>query len=423
MIYKIKNELIQAKTFLSFTFVKIFGHLFIFLISLIIAKMLSPAGFGSYSLSIMIVFFFTSLFIYSSQIPFIVYANEEKKRDNRINITFSIQLVFLLMSLISFILILFLFKNNIKNFTGMSDLNLVFLFFAYLGIGLNSFIENLFLALDKRFVHALYFLAFGTLNLVLILFFYSQKNVNINTIFLTFFISGIISFVLFFHQIEFKKLFPFVLEKRIFFEMSKWVKWQIMGSISIYLINWGDNIVLSYFVSMEEIGVYNLGYQLFKGLISLTYILYSYFIPFISQNFNDNKKMRNYLYVKRPKIILIGILCGVFIFVSIPHIISYIYGNIYKESAVVLRILLVGLFFHLYVVFYTPIFNSMKRYKFIQSASIIQILINILLDIILVPIMGIIGAAIGTTMAYFVTLILYERYFLDNFPKLLKGKI
>ena len=314
MISKFKKEMIQSKTFLNFTFLKILGQGMAFIVPLAIAKILSPEGFGSYSLSMMIVFFFTSAFIASSQTPFIVYANEELKKTGKINKAFSVQLLFLLSATIFCILFIFIFSKYIINFTKISNLQLMFLFLAYLGIGLNSFVENLFLALDKRINHSRYFLVVGFTSLVLLLYFYFENNLNISTIFLIYFISSIISTTFFLYQIDFKKLFPFVFDKGLFSDTFHWTKWQIMGLTAVYFINWGDNLVLRYFVSMEEIGIYNLGYQIFKGLISLTFILNSYFLPFVSQNIDNKERMRNYLYVKRPKIMLAGTLCMIFIY-------------------------------------------------------------------------------------------------------------
>lgn len=407
MIAKLKIELNHSRTFLSFTFIKLLGQLVTFILPLTIAKILSPEGFGSYSLSIMIVFFFTSVFVSSFQTPFIVYANEENKRYAKINKAFSVQLLFLLISIIFFIILTFVFGKYITDFAKISSFQLVFLFLAYLGIGLNSFFQNIFLALNKRIDHSLYFLINGVANLIFLFIFYYQNNLNLNTIFLIYFFSSIVSFVIFLNKIEFNKLFPIELDKKLFLEMFHWTKWQVMGLTAVYFINWGDNLVLRHFVSIEEIGVYNLGYQIFKGLISLTYIFNIYFIPFISQNIHDAEKMRNYFNIKRPKIILIWSLGIVIIFIYSPYLLNLIYGDVYREAATVLRILLIANVISLLQIFYIPIINSLKEYKFAAVVNVVQISVNILLDIILVYFFGFIGAAWATVVAYFLSYIVY----------------
>ena len=99
---KIKEELRQSKTLLTFTSLKAIGQTLGMIAPLVIAKFFSPELFGSYSLAKMIVFFFTTLLILSSQTPFIVFANQEKAKTGKINKAFSVQCVFLFLSLCLF---------------------------------------------------------------------------------------------------------------------------------------------------------------------------------------------------------------------------------------------------------------------------------------------------------------------------------
>lgn len=411
MITKIRDELLQSRNFLSFGLLKISGQAIAFFVPLAIAKILSPEGFGSYSLSMMIVFFFTSAFIASSQTPFIVYANEELKKTEKINKAFSVQLLFLLSSIVFFILLILVFSKYITNFAKISNLQLTFLFLAYIGIGLNSFIENLFLALNKRLIHSLNFLVIGIVNVLLLLLFYSQNNLNLSTMFLIYFLSSILSTLLFLHKIDFNKLFPFIFDKKLFKEMFNWTEWQIMGSTAFYLINWGDILVLRFFVSMEEIGFYNVGYQIFKGTVMFYAIIDTYFIPFFAQNIDDKSKLQKYLYNKRPKIFLAGVTGSFTLIVIGPAIVSIIYGEAYNVSGDILRVLLVGSFFHLYSTFYHPIFVALKRYKYMQTANVLHVTLNLVLDCIFGYFWGLMGVAFATTLSYFIKSIMNEYYF------------
>jgi len=415
MLNKLKTELKQSKNFISFIFLKTLGETAYYIIPLIIAKYLTPAHFGSFSLAFMIVLLFSTITVTSSQTPFIVLANKESKERKKINKCFSVNFSFFSLSIILVSIIFLLFRDTLVNFAGLERFQLNFLLLTYFGIAIKLLFENLLLALDEKMKNAVYSLCVGITNLFLIVLFSVLFTLKIELVFLSYFLSSIIITTIFLFFIDMKKLFPFELNRELFLELFHWIRWQIFGLTAVYFINWGDNLVLKNFVSMEEIGVYNLGYQIFKGLIGITLILNSYFLPFISKNINDKEKIKNYIYIKRPKIMLLSIPSLIFIFIIIPFVFKFIYGDIYSGSISVIRILLIGLFFHLYIVFYIPLFNSLKRYEFIQTANIVQILINISLDIILIPKMGIVGAAIATTTAYFITLIIYEWYYLNNF--------
>ena len=94
-----------------------------------------------------------------------------------------------------------------------------------------------------------------------------------------------------------------------------------------------------------------------------------------------------------------------------PTIINIIYGEAYSVSGAILRILLVGSFFHLYSTFYYPIFVALKRYKYMQTANVLHVTLNLVLDCIFVYFWGPIGVAFATTLSYFIKSIMNEYYF------------
>ena len=414
MITKLKNELNRSKTFLSFVSFKFVGEGLVFILPLILANFLSPAGFGSFSLSMMIAFFCSTILLTSSQTPFIVLASEEFNREGSIKKSFTNQLIFFIISIFLFLLLTAVFDESLLEFARITDRQLLFLGVAYSGICIKVTVSNTFLALNKRTEHSIYEFLTGLIAVLLILIVYAWYAIDFESVFAIYFISSVFSTLLMLKKIDFSRILPLTFDIGIFKETFRWTKWQIMGLTAVYFINWGDNLVLRYFVSMEEIGVYNLGYQIFKGLIGVTFILNSYFLPFISQNIDDKGKMKDYLYVKRPKIMLVGTLGIIFIFIVAPSIFDLVYGDAYKESVTVLRILLIGCIIALYQVFYIPLINSLKKYKFAHVTNIIHVVLNILFNIILVQKIGIYGVAVGTVLAYGISLAIYEIYFYRN---------
>lgn len=418
----VRKELKQGKTFISFTFLKILGELSLFLIPLTIAKFFEPEGFGSYSLSMMIVYFFSALLIAPSQTPFIIYSNEELKKTDKISRAFTIQIMFFSFSIFIFLLLIAIFNDPLSNFASITKTQILFMIFAYLGVSIRTAFQGLFMAFDKKIENAVYTLITGIILLTSVLVLYYFFTLNIENIFIMFFVSSVLSSLIMIKRVDFDKIFPLVFDKNLLKEIFNFTKWQMFGFTAGYFINWGDNLVLRYFVSMEEIGVYNLGYQIFKGLITLTYIINSYYLPFISQNIDDKEKIRDYLHTKRPKIMLVGVLGLGSIFIAVPFIFNLIYGEVYEGSIIVLRVLIIALFFKLYSVFYTPLFNSLKRYRFTQMANILQITANLLLDVLFVFLFGLIGAAIATTICYIARFVATEIYYRTRIRKLYTSK-
>jgi O-antigen/teichoic acid export membrane protein len=408
---KILLDAKRGKEFIIFSFLKFFGEGVFYFLPLVIAKFISPEEFGSFSLVQMIVMILLALLLTSSQTPFIVNANKEATENKKINKSFTVQLFFFSSSLLVGFLIFALFKNTFIKFIGISPEIYIFVYLFYAGIGIKSFFENIFLALDKKKTNAIYALAIGLLNISIVLFFKITNNLEIHYVLLSYLISALMISLFFFGLIPFKKIFPLHFDKIIFKENLQWTLWQVFGLLSVQLINWGDNLVLRNFVTLKEVGVYNVAYQIFKGLIGATFIINTYFLPFIAKNINNKNKIYDYLYNKRIKIFLIGSASIFFLFLVSPILFNSFYEDNYSNSLIIFRILLFGLIPFLYSMFYLPIFNSYKRFKFIQITNLFQVIINLILSIIFVYSYGLIGVAFGTTLSYFLRTIIDEIYF------------
>jgi O-antigen/teichoic acid export membrane protein len=411
MFQGIKREFEQGRTLLQFGFLTAVGQALGMIAPLVIAKFFSPELFGSYSLAKMVIFFFTSLLISASQAPFIVFANQERVQTGKINKSFSVQCILLSFAAVIYLLLSLAFNRAVTAFAKISTADLVFMSLAFIGIALQTFLGNLFMALGERMKNAWVEFVFGGLSLLLIFVFYLIGKITLQTVFLIYFISAIFVAAVFIKIIDFKMLLPFYFDREHFREMFNFTKWIMLGASAVYFINWGDNLVLRYFVSMEDIGQYNLGYQIFKGVATLTFIINGYFLPFVSQHTEDKAMMRSYLYDKRPKIFFLGFAGIILFFIIAPYILNLIYSGIYSDSITVLRILLIGSVIILYTTFYMPVFNALKRYKFTQSILLFQVLLNLLLDLLLVPLMGMLGAAVATVIAYFCWAVAVEIYF------------
>jgi len=420
MLRRIKHELKQGKTLITFTSLQAVGQALGMIAPLIVAKFFSPELFGSYALARMIAFFFLTLLISSSQIPFIVFANEERGRSDKINRTFSVQCTFLGVSFCMFTAILLLLGKQIMQFAAIDRVDLLFVLLAFAGLSLKSFLCNLFMAMGQRIKCSFAELVFGGLTFCLVLVLCLARAISLRTVFLTYFVSALVVLCIFVKSIDFNQLFPFRIDKKHFKEMFNFTKWIMLGATAVYFINWGDNLVLRLYVSMRDIGTYNLAYQVFKGVLALTFIVYAYFLPFVSEHIHDKAKMRDYLFRKRPKILLLGFVAIAAFFFAGPYILRMIYADKYAESPAILRILMIGLVPMLHVVLYAPILNAMKKYRFTQTVNMLQVILNVILNLVLVPSMGLKGAAVATVVAYWFQSVIIEIYFRVKLKKLLE---
>jgi O-antigen/teichoic acid export membrane protein len=411
MLRRIRQEFKQGKTLLQFGFLRGVGQALVMVAPLVVAKFFTPELFGSYALAKMIVFFFSTLLIASSQTPFIVFANQEREQTGKINKAFSVQLIFFILAFGIFFAVTVPLDKYIMAFAKISRGELLSVLLAFVGLALKTFLCNLFMAMGQRIKNAFAELVYGILALFFVFVFYWTGSINLRMVFLIYLLSGVLVVLIFVRFINFHQLWPLSFDKRLLIDMFNFTKWVMLGATAVYFINWGGNLVLRLFTSMDDIGTYNLGFSIFKGIVMLTSIIYPYFLPFVSQHIENSAKMRDYLYNKRPKIFILGLVGIGVIFVISPYLFRSVYGEVYRGAVTVLRILLIGSVLFFYTSFYNSLLNALKKYRFLQTVNLIQVLLNLFLALLLVPKMGIVGAAVATVFAYFCRAVIMEVYF------------
>jgi len=412
MLQKIKQELKAGRHLLQFGFLKTLGQGLGMMAPLVIAKFFSEESFGSYVLARMVIFFFVSLLLASSQTPFIVYANQERTQTGKINKSLSIQAAFLGISIILFAVLTVVLNTSIQSFAEISFIDVLFMCVGFVGIALKTFLCNLFMATGERIKNSFAELVFGVIVLGIIVLLCLTGIIRLRTVFLTYFISAIGTFLIFIRFIDFSQLLPLEFDRQYFKNIFDFTKWAMFGATALYLVNWVDNIILRAFnTSLGDIGSYGLAYQIFKGLVMLTYVLNAYFLPFISEHINNTDKIRAYLFSKRPKILFAGMVGLVLVFLCVPPFFRLFYKDRYQESVLILRILLFGGAIALYNSFYIPLINALKEYRFIQTLNVVHISLKVLLSLALIPAFGLKGAAIATVGSYLCKAVTIEVWF------------
>jgi len=408
---RILSQLKQGKSFLLFIGFKTLAEAISFIIPLVVAKVLIPEMFGAFSLFKMILFLGIAVFIGPLMTPLNIESNKELSKTKKSNKTFTSSLVYSFFSVSFFLLIYLFFGKELISFTGLdyNEFKYVFLL-AFFGLAIKSFLSNFFISQDNKNLHVFVELFYNSLLIFSIFILYKLEVLTMYNIFLSFFISGVLTLVVSLFFIDYKKILPLSFSSENFKTIAHFSLWVTLGYTSSYLINWGDNIVLRYFVSLEEIGIYNFAYQVFKGFIMVSFMISTYFTPFISQNINDKKKMNLYYFNKRVKILFLSFFFFFLINFFLNLFIRFFYSD-YLNSIILIQILSIGAFCSFYHCFLIPFYNSAGLYKISQLLLLSQVIINILLDILLIPFLGILGAAIATAISYLLFTSFYTFYF------------
>ena len=419
ILQKLKEDLKQGKTLITFTFLQTAGAILGMAAPLVIAKLFSKDMWGRYTLCEPIIFLFSALLILSAKTPFIIFANQERNKTGFIRRTFSIQCIFLATSICLFLIVISVFSKYITAFAEIKRAELIYIALAFFAFIIKDFTANIFMALNRRTANALLEFAFGTLTLTFMTVFYFLNWIDLRSVFLSYFLASLTILAVSLAVIDFKMLSPLIFDRNQFYEMLNFTLWMIAGTVSSYVINWIGIFTLKYCaVSIENVGMYNLAYKFFKGFMVLIYIIPSYFLPHISAYIGNPEKIRAYLFHKRPRVLLLGTACFALAWVIIPYVLSLLYSDKYIGAGPIIRILLIACVVFLHTAMYGPLFGALKIYKFQQIVAVSHLIVNMILSLLLIPRFGLTGAAIATVLSYFYLAIVFEYYYRKKLKKL-----
>jgi len=173
-----------------------------------------------------------------------------------------------------------------------------------------------------------------------------------------------------------------------------------------------DTVMLAYFGSTEAVANYNVVFPL-ANILTLVFTSFTFlFMPVLSELHAENREdeLRR-LYTIITKWIFLGTLPLFLLFVLFPNeAISYTFGAKYAEAGMALAILAVGFFSHTLVGPNENTLKSIGATRRVMYDNATAAVVNVMLNLFLVPTYGIVGAAIGTTVAYIVLNALYSYH-------------
>jgi O-antigen/teichoic acid export membrane protein len=209
---------------------------------------------------------------------------------------------------------------------------------------------------------------------------------------------------------------------KIIFENFKWdTAWiktgitislpYILATISYKIIEFSDRYMIDYFMDKKAVGIYSffssianvLNILLFTLVIS---VLYPVLVENIMQH-NRNQFKKTYKLFKK-EILYYGSGFALVLSVTLPIILMIIQKEIYLHDYYVFLILLIGNFFLNGSFIYHFIIYAYKKDWKILKATFAGAIVNIVFNLILIPAMGIGGAAIATFLGF--ATILFIKY-------------
>lgn len=174
-----------------------------------------------------------------------------------------------------------------------------------------------------------------------------------------------------------------------------------LSSILIVVLMWADTIILSYFAPADEVGAYNAGLRLTR-LLCLLYMSSGFiFLPIAAElYFKKRNEELKLLYSSVAKwLVALTLPFFIFFFLAPDESMRFFFGAKYGMDNDFLRILAISFFSHILVGQSETTLIAIGRNKTVMFCLSITVCCKIILNLILIPLYGKIGAAISLCIA------------------------
>ena len=180
-----------------------------------------------------------------------------------------------------------------------------------------------------------------------------------------------------------------------------------------------DKVLIPHFIGVSFITFYDLGSKIIMSARHFVLLLTTAVVPAVSELHTEGQKEKVYaLYLRSTKyVISLGLPLMLFAVVTAPEIMYGWMGKGYGLSVSILRILALGYFFNMAAGTISPIVQGIGRPEMQMRIALLSLSINIPLSLLLITQMGILGAALGTTIAMGIAAISYFWRFHKLFKK------
>jgi len=400
---------------LAVMFMTVLAGIAWYLIRVTLARNLTVQEYGLFY-AVLSFYSFLSLFVdvgFSQAVPkFVVDLNVKKQKIKVKSLLIHVLFFQLIMSTIIFLIIILSSSWLSANYFHQDVSNLlVILGLWFLLFPVASFFASLFLGFQKYGLGASidlvksFFILITVLSLTFLGF-------GVYAPILAYVFSNIILLIIYspFIKNTFKDFFKLkiVFHKDLFFSVLKYCFYVSLSAVSWMILTQTDTLMLTYFKGAEAVGLYQVAVPLasisFYIINALSFVAF----PMISELL-ARKKIKEIgvglsIFYKYIFFLIFPIALVLFSFA--PLAITILFGAKYLGAVIALQILAIGGIFSSIALFNGNVLSALGKAKLSAKIMGFAAITNFILNLILIPLFGIMGAAISTAVSFFLALII-----------------
>jgi O-antigen/teichoic acid export membrane protein len=383
---------------------------FSFISAVLLTRILGTDGYGKFNLFYLVAnIAFIGLINWTSA-SVLRFGKEEFIIENRINKVFWTRNIFVASGVILFFIVLSILRHGIEEYTKISCVWRFIAAFIILQVFLD-YLNYIFQATSQLKASSFVGVLVKFIFLLSVLFLFYSDRKGIREILFAYILSQFLTVLIFLKWIDFSLFFPIAADWRTFKKILTFSYPLIFSSLSAYVISYIDLVFIKRYLSISDVGTYSLSYNLMNSFQQILMVIITVTTPILIGLYTEGREeiIRDYLRKLTPQGVF---LWSTFLTISIgilPFIIPFIFGNTFEASILPMQILLLGLVWNAISCFYSGVLTTYKLIKKMVLMTILMAVINLLGDMLLVPRLGINGAAISSASVFSLGGIAYMR--------------
>jgi len=213
-----------------------------------------------------------------------------------------------------------------------------------------------------------------------------------------------------------------ILKKGLFFSLPL-----VPAILGNWIIVLGDRYMIAYFMDTAAVGIYSLAYSLVTLIISIGAVAIIIIYPYIAEAWNKKRNHYTLFNISLKYVLLLVVPSIVGLFVMKGQIITLVSGIAYLPAVPLISILVMYPLLALIIELFYKNLLLRNKTKIIGIVYLFGAVLNVMLNLWLIPKIGIYGAAVSTITTYlvmFVIIVVVSRgHFSWDYKYLSIGKI
>ena len=338
------------------------------------------------------------------------FGKEELQKKNSLSHTTSTRLHVVLPVILLAIGLIIYFRESVLNYLHYDDPALIwYLVASLIVLTVHEHVTSVLETREKHFSNAMFYVAQGAAKLLILVAFLSGMW---ETSVLTY-VAASVWFdvlILMFRLPSCGKSFLHPLTRVSGQELRTFLWYvvpQLYGFAGLYVIDSIDVYFIERYCTMNDLGAYQYLYSIFQRIAVMAFVANSLLFPRIMAWKQEEPAAIPRFTQRFPQLTMLATMVGTSVLLLIYEpCFNGFFDDEYSVAYPAFSLMICALPCYFISFMFIPVLNSFDRVPYIQTVNILSAVVNFAVDFLLVPRVGIIGAAAGTFAAFWLNALL-----------------